>query len=97
MMIVSQKESPEGLLIVVTDSDLIGKTFEEGKKHLDLTKKYYLGEEMDKAEIKKLIKFARHIVLTGKEAVAMGIELDLLMSDKILYVNKVPHAQIVTG
>ena len=94
-MIVSQKESPEGLLVVVTDSGLIGKKFEEGNKQLDLTKEYYLGEEMSKDEVKKLIKIARHIVLTGKESVAVGIEMGLFLSESILYVEKVPHAQVV--
>ena len=93
--IVAKKNAPEGLILVITDKEIFGKVFEEGNKQLDLTKEYYLGEEMSKDEVKKLIKIARHIVLTGKESVAVGIEMGLFLSESILYVEKVPHAQVV--
>lgn len=94
-MIVSKKESKEGLLIVVTDSDLIGSKFEEGNLQLDLTKEFYSGSEMSKEEVKRLLSSARHVHLTGKEAVAIGIEMDLIVSDRILYVDKIPHAEAI--
>ena len=50
--IVSKKQSQFGLLVVVTDSDIVGKKFEEGRLQLDLTKKFYRGEEKNKEEVK---------------------------------------------
>ena len=43
--IVSQKNGPHGLLIVITDKDIIGKLFSEGKLQLDLTKEFFEGLE----------------------------------------------------
>ena len=93
--IVAKKSSENGLLLVVTDFDILGKSFEEEKVQLDLTKKFYKGEEKNKEEVKKLIKESRHVHLTGKEAVALGIEMGLVDSKKILYVQKVPHAEVL--
>lgn len=96
-LIVSEKSGPNGLLLVVTDEDILGKTFEEGKIQLDLTKEFYKGEEKSKEEVKELFVKARDIHLTGKEAVAVGVELSYVESDHIIYVEGVPHAQVVIG
>ena len=96
-LVVAEKGGAHGLLLVVTDSDIIGTLFEEKKIQLDLRSPFYLGEERSKEEIKRLIALARDIVFTGKEAVALGVELDLIDPQKILYVQNVPHAQVAMG
>ncbi len=95
--IVSEKDSTHGLLLVITDEDIVGKKFEEGKRQLDLTAKFYLGETKTQEEVKKLIPQARHLHLTGKHIVAMTIELNLVEPKKILWVGGVPHAEVVGG
>ncbi len=92
--IVSRKETKHGLLVVVTDKDIIGKAFEEKKRQLDLTKKFYQGDLKSKEETKKIIVYARHVHLTGKGAVAIGVEMDMVDPEKILYIQKVPHAEV---
>jgi len=93
--IVSKKAGPNGLLLVVTDKEIIGQKFEEGKLQLDLTKDFYQGDEMSKEEVKELFLSARDLHLTGKETVNIGVELDFVDSKHILYVGEVPHAEIV--
>ena len=93
--IVSKKQSQFGLLVVVTDSDIVGKKFEEGRLQLDLTKKFYRGEEKNKEEVKQMMITARHLHLTGKSAVAIGIEMDLVDPKKIIFIDKIPHAEIM--
>lgn len=95
--IVSEKNTPNGLLLVVTDKIIMGEIFEEGKLQLDLTKKFYAGEEKNKEEVKELITKSRHIHFTGKEAVNLGIELNLINSNKIILVQNMPHAEVVMG
>lgn len=95
--IVSRKETGHGLLVVVTDKDILGKTFEEKKRQLDLAKKFYQGDLKSKEETKKIIVDARHVHLTGKGAVAIGVEMDLVDPEKILYVQNVPHAEVTKG
>lgn len=93
--IVSKKQSQFGLLVVVTDSEIVGKKFEEGRLQLDLTKKFYLGEKKNKEEVKQMMITARHLHLTGKDAVAIGVEMDLVDPKKIIFVDKIPHAEIM--
>ena len=94
-LIVNEKQGPHGLLLVVTDKDILGKVFEEGKVQLDLRKKFYQGDKKTKEEVKKIIVAARHVHLTGKDAVAIGLELDLVNQKKILFIQKVPHAEVM--
>lgn len=93
--IVSKKSSPNGLLLVVTDAELVGKKFEEGKRQLDLTLKFYLGEEKTSAEVKELMKCGYVLHLTGVRAVLLGVELELVDDSKVLVIKKVPHAEVV--
>lgn len=95
--IVSEKNSTHGLLLVMTDEDILGKKFEEGKKQLDLAAKFYQGETKTKEEVKKLIPKARHLHLTGKHIIAVAVELDVVNPKAILWVDKVPHAEVVGG
>ncbi len=92
-MIVSQKKTENGLLVVVTDSNLIGKKFEEGKLHLDLTKDFYKGEEMNEEDLTILLQNARHIHLTGEKTVSIAKKLGLV--EKIIVIDGVQHAQAV--
>ena len=93
--IVSLKKTPNGTIIVITDSELIGKKFEDGKKQLDLTQRFYVGEEKSAEEIKKMVGGAYVLHLTGVRAVLLGEELDLVDSNKVLVIKNIPHAEVV--
>ncbi|HLD80107.1 MAG TPA: DUF424 family protein [Candidatus Nanoarchaeia archaeon] len=93
--IVAKKQSQFGLLVVVTDSDIIGKKFEEERLQLDLTKKFYQGEVKNKEEVKQIMMTARHMHLTGKASVAVGVEMDLVDPKKIIFIDKIPHAEVM--
>lgn len=86
--IISCKESKHGLLVIVTDQDILGKVFGEKKRQLDLTKKFYHGELKNKEEAKKIMINARHVHLTGKEAVAIGVEMELVEPKKFYTCKK---------
>ncbi len=93
--IVSVKRSEHGSLVVVTDIEIIGRKFEEGKLQLDLTKDFYKGDEKNIIEVEKDLLYARHVHFTGEKSVSLGIKLGLIDKNKVLLVNKIPHAQAV--
>lgn len=93
--IVARKETPRGLLLVVTDADILGKAFAEGKVCLDLANDFYQGRETEKEEVKQLIPQARYLHLTGEKAVRLGLQLGFVDEKNILRVQKVPHAEVV--
>jgi uncharacterized protein len=94
-LVASNKQGPHGLLLVVTDKEILGMKFEEGKVQLDLTKNFYQGEEKKKEEIKSKIHDARDLHFTGKEAVAILIEMELVEEKKVLWVEGIPHAEVI--
>lgn len=94
-LIVSKKNTPNGLLLVVTDASLIGKKFSEGNLQLDLGAEFYVGEEMEEKEIRKLMGEAYMIHFTGEEAVGLGVERGLVDEKKVLVIEGVKHAEVV--
>lgn len=93
--IVAPKNGTSGLLLVVTDQEIMGERFEEGKRQLDLSAAFYQGERMEKAEVKKLFTQAQHLHLTGKKAVALALEDDLVGGNNILWIQGIPHVEVV--
>jgi hypothetical protein len=92
-MIVNQKNSPNGLLLIVTDKDIIGKKFKENNLCLDLTSNFYKGVEMKVDEILNLINQCYILHLTGKKSIELGLKYGLV--DQTISVQKIPHAEIV--
>ena len=93
--IVSEKQGQFGLLLVVTDKELIGKYFEEGNLQLDLTKKFYQGKEKSREEVIELVEKTKNFHFTGEKSVDFGIEQDLIDKNKILIISGIPHAEVV--
>ncbi len=93
--IVSEKHGPYGVLVVVTDEDIIGRRFAEKRWQLDLTKEFYKGVKRSRGDVKRLMEKAQHLHLTGKESVALGIELEFVEPERVLYVRGIPHAEVV--
>lgn len=86
-----------GLLVVITDKEIIGKVFSEGNLQLDLTKDFYKGEEMNGEEIERILGRAYVVHFTGEGAVALGKRLGLVGEGKVLVIENVPHAEVVLG
>ena len=95
--IVAEKESVHGVLLVITDKNIMGKKFEEGQLQLDLTKDFYQGEEKMKEELAPLFLKARHLHLTGNDAVTLAVQLNYVIPERILRIGSIPHAQAVIG
>ncbi len=95
--VVAEKQGPHGLLLVITDKELLGKTFEERKLILNLSTAFYQGAEKNQAEVVGTLHFARNVIFTGEDAVALGISLDLIDKERIMRVQGIPHAQVMKG
>lgn len=95
-MIVKVHETPDKKKIVaVCDKDLLGKRFEERNLQLDLSSKFYGGEEKTEEEIKKIFYDAYIINFAGKKSVDFGLKLGILSKNNIIFIKKKPHAQAI--
>ena len=93
--IVAEKNMHQGAILTITDKEIIGKKFEEGKKQLDLANKFYSGEEKDTEYIKVRLEDAYVMHLTGKKAVAFGIKMGLVDKKRIITISGIPHAEVL--
>jgi hypothetical protein len=83
------------VLIGACDEELLGKSFSEGKFHLSVDKKFYDGERVNVAILRKYLAEATIANLVGEETVKCAVGLDLVSEDCILRIDGVPHAQMV--
>jgi hypothetical protein len=83
------------LLIGACDERLIGKTFEEGKFHLEVKKEFYDGERVTKEAFKKILDSATIANLVGELTIKAAIEIGLVDPDCVIKIKGVPHAQMV--
>jgi uncharacterized protein len=94
---VAIKESSNGTVLVVTDTELIGQKFESEKLQLDLTKAFYVGELMVVDELVTKIPGAYVLHVTGEKAVAMVRKLGYIGEGKVLSIDGIPHAEVYLG
>ena len=89
-MIITTHSSGTRKILIVCDSDLIGKKFEEGNKQLDLTSEFYQGEEMSEEQLTPIIKTAYSIQFVGEESVALAVKLGIVEEEKIIKIQNIP-------
>ena len=93
--IVAQHNSEGRLILAVCDSDVHGKRLEEKGVVLDLSSKFYSGQEKDAASVEKLMLKAYTIHAVGKSSVVIAIRLGLATKEDTKTVEGVPHVQVL--
>lgn len=95
-MIMKIHKTADGKQIVaVCDSELVGKSYTEDKKQLDLTSEFYNGEEVYEKDIIKTINNAYIVNFVGKKSIELGKKLGIINEGNVIFVQKIPHAQAV--
>jgi len=84
-------------LVCVTDSDLLGKVFEDGSKQLDFSSAFYNGEEAGEDLIGKHVRSCYIAIFSGTEAVTLGLRLGAIEKENVLVVKGVPQGQCLVG
>ena len=94
-MIVKKHIRDGKLILVVCDSDLIGKKFEQENLQLDLTSDFYKGTQMPDDEIMNLVKRSYIVNITGEKSI--NFFKKFLTEENIIKINNIPHAIILVG
>jgi hypothetical protein len=95
-LIVKKHVSGEGkLILAVCDKELLGKVFEEGKKHLDLSADFYEGETMDEDMVQSYLKKAYIINAIGKNAVGCCLKAGLIEKGSTKEILKIPYVNLI--
>ena len=82
-------------VIGACDEELLGKKFVDGKFQIDVSKKFYEGNRIDKKTLEKYLNDATIANLVGKETIDCAIKLGFINKDVILEIKGIPHAQMI--
>lgn len=83
------------VLVAACDSDLIGKTFREGKLKLDVTRDFYGGMLASIEETLRLLDSADIANLVGSTIVDAAVKQGLVHPEAIISIDGIPHVQIM--
>ena len=81
-------------LVAAADSDLLGKTFREGKFKIEVGK-FYEGDVVTEELFLSNLQLATIGNFVGKETVDAAIRAGFVTDGGILWIDGVPHAQFV--
>jgi len=84
------------VMVAVCDESILGEVFEEGEKRLDISREFYGTESYTRGDVARELRGATIANLSGREAVAIGVEEDIIEEENVLEVEGVPHAQYAT-
>lgn len=93
MMLLRERETPEGLLVSVCDADDLGETYESGELSLTVDPAFYDGEEVDAETVIASLADAAVANLVGTESVETAIEHGFIEEANVLEFEETLHAQ----
>ena len=82
------------ILVNMCDEELVGRTVEEGKLKVHLSKDFYSGEVVDKGEALRLIRTCSIINLAGFRSVSLAVDNNVGVPEAIREIEEVPFLMI---
>jgi len=80
------------LLVAICDEDLIGKTIENKNLRINLSERFYKGEDLPEERVIAILKDADSANLVGKKAVKIGLKAGVIKKDNIKEIKEIPFA-----
>jgi hypothetical protein len=94
-MYMKKYNTEEQLIVAVCDENIIGKKFREGELVLKLEESFYKGDNACKEEVIDALGSATIANIAGERSIECAIECGCIDPDTILYIEGIPHAQMV--
>ena len=86
-------------VVALCDSDLIGKTLEQGKICLQITERFFKGDEYEPPKLKEIIHDClvedATFYIVGEKSVKLAKYLEIIDEKGIKNINGVPFALIL--
>jgi len=83
------------VIIAVCDRDILGKEFKEGNLVLKLEESFYKGCEASENEVKEALVCTTIGNIAGERSIACAIGCGCVDPDTVIYIDGIPHAQMV--
>ncbi|MFH5799535.1 DUF424 domain-containing protein [Haladaptatus sp. CMAA 1911] len=94
-MILKERDTGEGLLVAVCDTDVLGKTFETDELTFTVTEEFYGGDEVDEDEVVNSLNRADVANIVGADAVALAVDAGFVDEANVLELDSTRHAQFL--
>jgi len=97
-MLLRERETKEGLLVSVCDSDCLGETYDNDRATITVSESFYGGEDAVEATPEEVIDGlhrAQVANIVGTEAVALAIDAGLVDEEAVLEFGETRHAQLL--
>jgi hypothetical protein len=97
-MLLRERETPEGLLVSVADTDCLGETYGNGDVSITVSESFYGGEDAAEADAETVVaSLSRATVanLVGEESVGVAVEAGIVDEERVLEVGETVHAQLL--
>ncbi len=82
-------------MVAVCDRNIIGKKFREGELVLKLDESFYKGDEVSEKEVQEALLSATIANITGEKAVACAVGCGCIDPETVIFIESIPHAQMV--
>ncbi len=83
-------------IVALCDTNLIGKTFSEGIKRIEIKPNFFKGEEKSKKQVLEILKNLEKEDATfniiGKESVQTALEAGIISKQGVIHIDKIPIA-----
>jgi len=83
-------------VVALSDTDLIGKVFEEDIRQIEIKPGFFKGEEKNKQEIIKILKDMEKedatFNIVGKESIQTALEAGIISKSGIMEIQGIPVA-----
>ncbi|MFA5174126.1 MAG: DUF424 family protein [Candidatus Pacearchaeota archaeon] len=83
-------------IVALCDSNLIGRTFEEGIMQIEIRPNFFQGEEKTKSEILEILEDMKKedatFNIVGKESIECALKAGVIKPEGIIKINNVPIA-----
>lgn len=95
MILVKIHRSGNSSIVCLCDSNLIGKKFSGGDLNINVSKRFYGGEEIDESKIVEILKECNNLNVVGKESIGFALKCKKIYKRSIIKIKNIPHAIVV--
>ena len=94
-MYMKRYDAEDQIIVAVCDKNIIGKKFREGKLVLKLDNSFYRGIEANEKEVKEALSRATIANIAGEKAIACAVDCGCIDPGTVIFIQGIPHAQMV--
>jgi len=93
-MILNVHKRGKDMVVAACDEPLLDKTIRGGELKMHISRKFYGEEVCSEEELIAALRRCTSANLVGKEVIAVAVKAGFIMEGCVIYVGKVPHAQL---